>query len=99
MNTFNNILTIDEEALQHRIKKTFDFDSDLLNLLLPLLLKLGWQKDVRELIESLPHFSEKLTLIEFRNLMVNLGFKSEEKECYLAKIPQQSLPCLLRYFS
>ncbi len=94
MNTFNNILTIDEEALQHRIKKTFDFDSDLLNLLLPLLLKLGWQKDVRELIESLPHFSEKLTLIEFRNLMVNLGFKSEEKECYLAKISQQSLPCL-----
>lgn len=89
-----DILTINEEALQYKIKKTFDLDSDLLNLLLPLLNKLGWKKDVRQLIESLPHFAEKLTLIEFRNLMVNLGFKSEEKTCYLSKISQNMLPCL-----
>lgn len=94
MDMESNVLTINDEALQYKIKKTFDFDSDLLNLLLPLLIKLGWQKDVRELIESLPHFAEKLTLIEFRNLMVNLGFKSEEKQCYLLKIPTQLLPCL-----
>lgn len=94
MNMESNVLTIDDEALQYKIKKTFDYDSDLLNLFLPLLIKLGWQKNTRELIESLPHFSEKLNLIEFRNLMVNLGFKSEERECYLSKISPQLLPCL-----
>lgn len=89
-----DILTIDDEVLQNKVKKTFDFDSDLLNLLLPLLIKLGWNKDVRQLIESLPHFAEKLTLIEFRNLMANLGFKSEQQESYLTNISPHKLPCL-----
>ena len=45
----NNILTIELEQVQHKIKKSFDFDSDFVNLLLPLLIQLGWQKDIRNL--------------------------------------------------
>ncbi len=98
MNNLNNsnsvVLTVEMEALQHKIKQSFDYDSDFLNLLLPLLIKLGWEEDVRSLIEALPHFAEKLTLTEFRNLMINLGFKSNQKDCYLRKLLPQQLPCL-----
>ena len=88
------VLTVEMEALQHKIKQSFDYESDFLNLLLPFLIKLGWEKDVRSLIESLPHFAEKLTLTEFRNLMVNLGFKSEQKDCCLIKVSPHQLPCI-----
>ena len=86
MESSNLVLTVELEALQHKIKQSFDYDSDYANLLLPLLLNLGWKQDIRNLIESLPHFAEQLTLTEFRNLMINLGFKSEQKKCYLIKI-------------
>jgi len=94
MENNNVVLTVEMEALQHRIKQSFDYDSDFLNLLLPLLIELGWEKDTRTLIESLPHFSEKLTLTEFRNLMINLGFNSTQKDIRLTKLSPQQLPCL-----
>jgi ATP-binding cassette, subfamily C, bacterial LapB len=93
----NNILTIELEQVQHKIKKSFDFDSDFVNLLLPLLIQLGWQKDIRNLFEALPHFSERLTVTEFRNLMINLGFKSEQKKCYLTQVSPQQLPCIFTH--
>lgn len=88
------ILTVELEALQHKIRQSFDVDSDFVSLLLPLLIKLGWEKDVRGLIESLPHFAEKLNLTEFRNLMINLGFKSEKKKCWLIKLSDQETACV-----
>lgn len=94
MESSNLVLTVELEALQHKIKQSFDYDSDYANLLLPLLIQLGWKQDIRNLIESLPHFAEQLTLTEFRNLMINLGFKSEQKKCYLIKIVKQQMPCV-----
>lgn len=94
MEANNLVLSIELEALQHKIRKSFDYDSEYINILLPLLIKLGWQKNIRTLIECLPHFAEKLTLTEFRNLMVNLGFKSEQKRHDLVKSSPQRVPFL-----
>ena len=63
--------------------------------LFPLLETLGWKNYQRDLIESLPYFSDHLDLTDLRNVLVNLGYESQQYEGKAAKLDQQLLPALL----
>ncbi len=62
--------------------------------LVPLLQALGWKSFSRELIEALPHFSERLDLVDLRNILVSVGYESEPHKMRLDKIREELFPCL-----
>ncbi len=82
------------EAL--RQDKTDDFNkvSPYAACLLPLLRELGWHHYTRELVESLPHFSEQFDLVDLRNVLVNLGYESSPIETRIESIKPELYPCL-----
>ena len=47
---------------------------------MPILSELGWRSYKRELIEAIPHFANHLDLVDLRNMLVTLGYESDEKE-------------------
>lgn len=76
------------------IKNYFLSVSELVNLLEPLVIALGWTGDYRQLVEALPHFSEGLSLTAFLNVMASINYNSEHIEGNLNKIPLDFLPCI-----
>ena len=62
--------------------------------IIPLLDALGWHSYQRELIESLPHFVDHLDLTDLRNLLVTLGYESDESRVILKDINEDLLPAL-----
>lgn len=72
----------------------FQASSNFAACLLPLLSSLGWLGDRNELVESLPHFAERLDLIDFRNTLAELGYQSERQAGRLSGIDPRLLPCL-----
>lgn len=81
------------------VKQYFLKQSELLNLLEPLVVALEWDGDYRQLVEALPHFSEGLNLTQFLNVMADIGYYSERVSSNLNKIPEDYLPCLFIPFS
>ncbi len=47
--------------------------------IMPILSELGWRSYKRELIEAIPHFANHLDLVDLRNMLVTLGYESDEK--------------------
>lgn len=62
--------------------------------LVPLLTALGWTGDARTVAEALPHFAEDLDLVGLRNVMANLGYRSEALRVRGGRLDQRLLPCL-----
>lgn len=62
--------------------------------IIPLLNALGWCSYQRELIEALPHFVDHLDLVDLRNLLVTLGYESDESHVVLKKVNGGMLPAL-----
>lgn len=62
--------------------------------LLSLLRALGWHKYTRELLESLPHFSDRFDLPELRNLLVSIGYETHPYEKPAAELNEQLFPLL-----
>ncbi|MFK7815400.1 MAG: peptidase domain-containing ABC transporter [Gammaproteobacteria bacterium] len=62
--------------------------------IMPILTELGWRSYKRELIESIPHFSNQIDLVDLRNMLVTLGYESDEKSTSIGKICPTLLPCL-----
>ncbi len=62
--------------------------------IMPILSELGWRSYKRELIESIPHFSNHIDLVDLRNMLVTLGYESDEKDTSVEKICTTLLPCL-----
>ena len=62
--------------------------------IMPILSELGWRSYKRELIEAIPHFVDHLDLIDLRNMLVTLGYESDEKKTRINKISSTLLPCL-----
>lgn len=77
-----------------QIRHFFKRDSEFLTLLPGLLHALNWDGSIRNLVENLPHFSETITLVEFRNTMSRLGYKSEQVKIELDTIPDSLFPVL-----
>ena len=62
--------------------------------LLPLLRELGWHNYARELIEALPHFSDRFDLVDLRNILVALGYESTPIKIRIGDLKQELYPCL-----
>lgn len=62
--------------------------------LLPLLHALGWIRCEREILEALPHFSDTIDLTTLRNMMVDLGYRSDPVDTDSRALPEDMLPCL-----
>ena len=62
--------------------------------IMPILSELGWRSYKRELIEAIPHFANHLDLVDLRNMLVTLGYESDEKKTSVAKLNSALLPCL-----
>ncbi len=73
----------------------FGMESAFGACLLPMLSSLGWLGTRTELIEALPHVSDRLDLIDFRNALAELGYRSERNTGRLSGIDTRLLPCLM----
>ncbi|MEO0972445.1 MAG: peptidase domain-containing ABC transporter [Pseudomonadota bacterium] len=62
--------------------------------LLPLLHALGWDTCDRDILEALPHFSDTVDLVTLRNMLVDLGYRSDAMDTTTHAVPQEMLPCL-----
>ena len=74
-------------------RKIFDI-SPYAACIMPILSELGWRSYKRELIEAIPHFTDHFDLIDLRNMLVTLGYESDEKKTTVNKLHQALLPCL-----
>ena len=62
--------------------------------IIPLLNALGWRSYQRELIEALPHYVDRIDLVDLRNLLVTLGYESDESRVTLEKVNADMFPAL-----
>jgi ATP-binding cassette subfamily C protein/ATP-binding cassette subfamily C protein LapB len=62
--------------------------------IIPLLNALGWNSYQRELIEAMPHYVDHLDLVDLRNLLVTLGYESDEAKVSLDKVNKDLFPAL-----
>lgn len=62
--------------------------------IIPLLNALGWRSYRRELIEALPHFVDQIDLTDLRNLLVTLGYESDESSISLEQVNDDYIPAL-----
>ena len=62
--------------------------------LIRLLMDLRWRGEPRQLAEALPHFATELDLTDVRNILSNLGFRTQPLRERLQKIDRRLLPCL-----
>ncbi len=62
--------------------------------IIPILSELGWRSYKRELIEAIPHFADHLDLVDLRNMLVTLGYESDEKKTSVKKLCSTLFPCL-----
>lgn len=82
------------EALRSDDLDNFHDDSPYAACIIPLLKEFGWHNYARELLESLPHFANKLELVDLRNILVTLGYDSRPKNTRMDKIQSELYPCL-----
>jgi ATP-binding cassette subfamily C protein LapB len=62
--------------------------------LFPLLRALGWETCDRDVIEALPHFCNHLDLVDFRNMLIDLGYRSDPCDTHSSNLAPEMLPCL-----
>lgn len=68
--------------------------SDVARCFPALLVALKWRGNWRILCEALPYDMEKMDVLDLRDAMVNIGFKSTPHHVHLNAIDPRLLPCL-----
>ena len=82
------------EALRQEELNTFERASDFAACLIPLLQALGWMRDADALLRALPHVAERIDLIDFRNVLAELGYVSIRHKGSAEEIDPRIAPCL-----
>lgn len=82
------------EALRQEEMGRFEQASDFAACLMPLLTALGWMRDADALLRALPHVAERVDLIDFRNILAELGYVSVRHKGNAANIDPRLTPCL-----
>lgn len=82
------------DALRNDKIENFKADSPIAACLIPLLKELGWHNYARDLLEALPHFAERLDLVDLRNILVTLGYESSPIKTRIQDIKSELYPCL-----
>lgn len=85
--------TLADSLLRQEVD-SFEASSNFASCLMPLLSSLGWSGSTRELMEALPHFARRLDLIDLRNSLGELGFRSSRSRGRLRGIDRRLFPCL-----
>ena len=62
--------------------------------LIPLWEALRWRGEPRQLAEALPHFAAELDITDFRNILANLGYRTQPLRRDIQKLDRRLLPCL-----
>ena len=81
-------------AIRNKTFREIEFISPYAACIIPILSELGWRSYRRELIEAIPHFANHLDLVDLRNMLVTLGYESDEKKTSVRKLCSSLLPCL-----
>lgn len=82
------------DALRQEEMGRFELASDFASCLMPLLTALGWVPDPDKLLRALPHVAERIDLIDFRNVLAELGYVSVRHKGRAADIDARLTPCL-----
>lgn len=82
------------EALRQDEMGQFEQASDFAACLMPLLNALGWVPDSDALLRALPHVAERIDLIDFRNVLAELGYVSVRHKGSALGIDPRLTPCL-----
>lgn len=82
------------EALRQDEMGQFEQASDFAACLMPLLTALGWVPDPDGLLRALPHVAERIDLIDFRNVLAELGYVSVRHKGSASGIDPRLTPCL-----
>ncbi|MCH9674769.1 MAG: peptidase domain-containing ABC transporter [Gammaproteobacteria bacterium] len=82
------------QALRHNDLESARNVSPYAACLLRLLPALGWRSFTRDILESLPHFSQTLDLADVRNMLVTLGYDSDPQQTNLSSLSSDMFPCL-----
>lgn len=75
-------------------REYFETDNSLAYCLEVLLRALGWYGDRRSIIESFPHFSNRLTINQFVKIMHDFLFIPSKQFSVRGHINEKLLPCL-----
>lgn len=81
-------------AIREGRVEDLDYISPYAACIIPLLSALGWRSYQRELIEALPHYVDHLDLTDLRNLLVTLGYESDQEHTTLDNVNEDLLPAL-----
>ena len=81
-------------ALRNDNIEGFRAESPVAACLIPLLKELGWHNYARDLLEALPHYAERLDLVDLRNILVTLGYESSPIQTRVQDIQPELYPCL-----
>jgi len=82
------------DALRNDNIDDFRANSPVAACLIPLLKELGWHNYARDLLEALPHYAERLELVDLRNILVTLGYESSVIKARIQDIQPELFPCL-----
>lgn len=80
--------------MHQAVNSSFKQETDLSGCLTLLLQLMNARGSAREVAESLPYFTDKLSLPGLQNTMSQLGFEVREVACRLGDLDKRSLPCL-----
>ncbi len=81
--------------LDQAVEAAFKVPNELSALVAPLLRRMNWRGQVREVIEALPYFADELDITGLNNAMTKLGFAVAEIEGPLSAIDRRAYPSLI----
>lgn len=75
-------------------EKSYSELSQYAACLIPLLTALKWNGNKDQIAESLPHFATSLDLVDLRNILGRLGYKTSVLKTKVKRLNQNLLPAL-----
>lgn len=82
------------EALRKDDVSDFEAISNFAACLLPLLSALGWERNISSQMRALPHVASRMDLIDVRNILAELGYRSIRRRGKASEIDARLMPCL-----
>ena len=61
----------------------------------PLLVALGWNGEIHQLCESLPHYPDRIDRVDTINVLTNLNYGAEQTQIATRNFDERLCPCLV----
>jgi len=69
--------------------------SPFASCIVPLLTTLGWNGEIHQICESLPHYPDQIDRVDFINTMANLNYQIQHTSIDLGNLDKRLAPCLI----